>query len=562
MKRVLGLAATMMVVWSGVSCEEREQASHEVAKGELVVQLVDENGRLGEALKKQSLQMVPMSEGYSADLGPGDSADADGKVVIKGLAAGKHRFAIIGGWYGIGSEFKPAFVAYDVPASGLKTKTTLEKEVIPKGEENAKRDWSMEVKVREGRWLDVEISNNTDVAYSLRTGDFRLQSLDHVVYPPTSRQNVRAFVPVKGRGTLKLTLDWDEYYRKGLWMKLAGDMSWKGPTEDENGVYYRVVVGHYSSAPMGPFKEPPTQKAHYDDDGWGEAVEGLRAKVVLGNGRVYRSAAGLPVEIHVQNVSDQPIAYSRIWAGGDFDVKVSGSEERKWLRSMDQPPVHEEGSMLAAGQTLKWTTHLEHMGGSGTGNAGQTIELQPKLAVKGQWYTGEWDMPIFYFKAPAVTVKLADNFPTMIKASNIPEKWLANTTLTYHERGIWLGSTWLQVQGDGTARVIRSKSGTLDEKLPAGVHIAKLPPQQLESLAALLRKHEFKNWTQEIPTTRTCQNAYTVLVSVGGATVNSHFESQALEQKATLQTFQAAMREVILEVVKTSRKTQNAGGNE
>jgi len=48
-----------------------------------------------------------------------------------------------------------------------------------------------------------------------------------------------------------MTLDWPEYYRKGLWCSRRGEyVEWRGPIKDKDAVYYRVGVANCYSLPV------------------------------------------------------------------------------------------------------------------------------------------------------------------------------------------------------------------------------------------------------------------------------------------------------------------------
>jgi len=115
----------------------------------LAVQLVDPQG---EPLERQSLGMMPLTEGYSD--APGRSpfwADLAGEVVIDSPAPGKHRFVINQAWP------MPTFLEFLVPPDGLETRAT----VAPRDFPIARPDLSVDVAVRidNGTLLDVTLSN-------------------------------------------------------------------------------------------------------------------------------------------------------------------------------------------------------------------------------------------------------------------------------------------------------------------------------------------------------------------------------------------------------------------
>lgn len=66
-------------------------------------------------------------------------------------------------------------------------------------------------------YLDVTISNNTDRAYTLSAADLELVSLNHRVFPAAAQSYKGTVVPAKGKGVLRVTLDWDAYCRAGWW---------------------------------------------------------------------------------------------------------------------------------------------------------------------------------------------------------------------------------------------------------------------------------------------------------------------------------------------------------
>jgi hypothetical protein len=97
--------------------------------------------------------------------------------------------------------------------------------------------------------LDVTVSNNTGLSYSLTPTDPQLICVDYRVFPPTPHQAVE--VPPRGKGKLTLTLDWDAYRGQGLWCsRKAEDVEWKGPVEEAGVLYFRVGVGSCYGLPV------------------------------------------------------------------------------------------------------------------------------------------------------------------------------------------------------------------------------------------------------------------------------------------------------------------------
>ena len=96
----------------------------------------------------------------------------------------------------------------------------------------------------------------------------------------------------------------------------------------------------------------------------------------------------------------------------------------------------------------------------------------------------------------------------------MPDTWPATATLIYHERGIWWGSTRLSVDGQGQALLNRSRFGHADKDIPAGVYRATLSRDQTDTLAGLLRKHDFTTSREESLTTDAGET--TLVLSLGG----------------------------------------------
>ncbi|MBN2583260.1 MAG: M48 family metalloprotease, partial [Planctomycetes bacterium] len=217
----------------------------------LSVQLVNPQGQ---ALEKQSLVMVPVSTGYSEAIEKSFFwADKSGKVIVKELAPGKHRFVVNAQWP------HPTFAEFDAPEEGGETRLT----VRPRSDD-ALPDLDVKVQQRtedDKILLDVTVTNNTDAAYTLTDTDLQLVSIRHRVFPPLPQQPAAVIVPPRGKGESKFTLDWNRYVKLGQWCSRNGeDISWPGPTEDDQHMYYRVQVGITGSLPI-PMPKPGEKRA-------------------------------------------------------------------------------------------------------------------------------------------------------------------------------------------------------------------------------------------------------------------------------------------------------------
>jgi hypothetical protein len=97
------------------SIAESSKPSEAIAS--MSVQLVD---REGKRLERQSLALMPLSEGYSdlVETGP-FRADRSGKVVVNSLVPGTRRFVINQQWP------TPTFLQFIVPREGLTTEATV-----------------------------------------------------------------------------------------------------------------------------------------------------------------------------------------------------------------------------------------------------------------------------------------------------------------------------------------------------------------------------------------------------------------------------------------------------
>lgn len=246
----------------------------------LTVQLVDADGK---PLERQGVAMVPISEGRSKWIEANPYwADKGGKVTVDSLAPAKYRFVINPQWP------TPTFVEFTVPPEGLMTKATVQtrRSAAPRPDLDVKVSLRSKEGTSKPTLLDVTVSNNTDTLYTLSATDLVLCSVGHRVFPPASQAHKGEVVPPRGKGVLRLTLDWDEYCSKGLWCSRCGEViSWPGPTKDEKGVYYRVGVANcYSLGVALPQPSPATQPAAQlgDESAVREVakqlVEAIRAK--------------------------------------------------------------------------------------------------------------------------------------------------------------------------------------------------------------------------------------------------------------------------------------------
>jgi hypothetical protein len=206
-------------------------------RASLSVQLVDPEGK---PLERQTLVMMPLSEGYSESVGRGPFfADRDGKVIVDSLAPGRHSFVLNQ------QALTPTFVEFTVPPEGLTTRAI----VLSRETSTTTPDLNVMVALRAkdgartSSLLDVTISNNTERPYALSATDLVLLGIAYRVFPPEPHKG--AEVPPKGKGTLALTLDWDEYCVKGLWCSRRGeDNDWPETAGDKDVAYYRVGVAN------------------------------------------------------------------------------------------------------------------------------------------------------------------------------------------------------------------------------------------------------------------------------------------------------------------------------
>ncbi len=213
------------------------------------VWLVDPEGK---PLERQSLCLLPVSKGYSKGIEAGAFwADKEGKVFLKSLPPGIHRFVVNAAWP------RPTFAEVRVPAVVARPTIVVQ----PREGEQPTPDLDVKVTPRreEGRLLlEVAVTNNTDRPYRLSATDLELLSVKHRVFPPATQAKPGQEVPPRGRGAFNVTLDWSAYEKEGLWCSRHDEeIRWRGPTEDaEAGLtYYRVRVGIAHSLPV-PLPQP------------------------------------------------------------------------------------------------------------------------------------------------------------------------------------------------------------------------------------------------------------------------------------------------------------------
>ena len=286
-----------------------------------------------------------------------------------------------------------------------------------------------------------------------------------------------------------------------------------------------------------------------DKTPWGEAVEGLQMRLTAPQGTEFRRATGLPLTIEVRNAGDQVLEYQP-WSLTP-QIEIRGSQgEAVWSVPSDRRPMPDLEGRLAPGQVLKWTVGLERMPFARSWKAGDTLQLNLRQGVSRPSDDPQKDGPLprlraFVFASP-LKVKLADDFPAALKAGEIPEKWSPAMTLIYHERGMWWGSTWLQVDGQGRALLMRSRGGHPDKEIAPGVYQTRLSREQLDALAALLKAHEFKE-RREMPPIDDLGQTILVL-SVGGAAAFSEFREPAEKREPALAALRTEMRKLLLAV--------------
>ena len=292
-----------------------------------------------------------------------------------------------------------------------------------------------------------------------------------------------------------------------------------------------------------------TEAASAVTSAWGEEVEGLRVRVTAPEGTEFSRSAGLPLRVEIMNVGKEPVDYRRM--GPVWEMRARDSQdETVRLEIADRPPINdEEGDYLGPGQTFSWIVGLERTACPRSWKAGESLQLVVRLMVRGQGLDSRTDRPFLYLAGPPLTVKLLDDFPADLKANELPEKWSPAATLIYHERGIWWGSTWLRVDGEGRALLICSRFNRPDKDIPPGVCTAALSKEQLGLLANLLRKHEFIMRRETLPVTDVGET--TLVLSVGGATARSEFQEPAEKREPALAHLRAEMRKLLVAVAKS-----------
>ena len=123
--------------------------------------------------------------------------------------------------------------------------------------------------------------------------------------------------------------------------------------------------------------------------------------------------------------------------------------------------------------------------------------------------------------------------------------------MIYHEQGIWWGSTWLRVDGQGRALLIRRRFGRPDKDIPPGLYTASLSKEQLGLLASLLRKHEFKTRREFPPPVDAGRTS--LVLRVGGAAAWSQFQEPAEKREPALAALRADMHKLLVAVVKAPK---------
>lgn len=281
---------------------------------------------------------------------------------------------------------------------------------------------------------------------------------------------------------------------------------------------------------------------------WGEEVEGLRMRVTAPKGTEFSSTAGLPLRIEIKNVGKEPVDYRRMALVAEIQAHRPQDETVR-LEVADRPPINADEGGLEPGEILSWIVGLERAACPRSWKAGESLQLVVRFMVRGRGHDSKTTRPLFFLSSPPLTVKLLHDFPATLKTGELPEKWLSAATLIYHERGIWWGSTWLRVDGEGRALLIRSRFGHRDKDISPGVYKAALSKEQLGLLASLLRKHEFKIRRETPPPIDVGET--TLVLSVGGAAARSGFHEPAEKREPALVHLRAEMRKLLVAVAKS-----------
>ena len=225
----------------------------------LEVQILDDQGK---AVRNAAVKLAKATAGYPKERPQGSGwADKDGLVKFDSIAPGRHQFVVNPGW--------PSAFLYEpqVPATGLKTQLKLKP--APDWSTDASRRPQLDVKVKpivkEGKELvEVTLTNEGTEPYTLSENDLRFFYPEFIVYPPKSQQHAGLVLPPRRRATKKITLDWSEYVRNGIWCA-PGHVSFPHPPTalPKDQMYVRIEVAQTGSLAFA-VKKPEPIVARFD----------------------------------------------------------------------------------------------------------------------------------------------------------------------------------------------------------------------------------------------------------------------------------------------------------
>ncbi len=208
----------------------------------LEVQFLDDKGK---PVKRHAVALDEATIGFPKRRLRAEWADKDGLVRFDSVTAGQHRFVVNAG-------FPNAFL-YEpqVPATGLKTQLKLKP--LPEWSSDASRRPELDIKVKpivkDGKELvEVTLTNDGAEPYTLSEYDLGFFYPNYFVYPPKSQQQIGLVLPPRRKESKKVTLNWSEYVRNGIWC-VPREVRFRHPATalPENQMYVRIHVGNTGS---------------------------------------------------------------------------------------------------------------------------------------------------------------------------------------------------------------------------------------------------------------------------------------------------------------------------
>jgi len=234
----------------------------------------------------------------------------------------------------------------------------------------------------------------------------------------------------------------------------------------------------FKNVSLRPEQKPAVEVE--EGDGWGEPLNGLRMRLTAPGGTIYKRGMSFPLVLEIQNVSEKPIAFQRLYRPLNFKVTDRRNERigvQGYLHDHIAAWANSEGS-LQPGDIISDTCYLERLRFRMPSPL-KTIKLQFALPTQKE---NPGSLPINKY-SNAVTIQLKDSpFKHLLKSEDLPEKWTQDMDIVYREGGgIFYGDLAVHIDGKGHMTTVGTRLRKGQPKLE-GRHEYVLERRELDEL--------------------------------------------------------------------------------